>query len=518
MKGDSPMRRSLVALFLVALPVFAAHREVQNVEVVQVPVYVSTATGVVTGLTRDNFELFVNGKPQAVDYFDVIDFATIAPPAEGTDVRIDPRQRRLYLLLFDLYYAAPNSIHRAQRAAQELVAHAGAADVFAVARYSSYRGIDVIVPFTKDRGAIANAITSLHATADADPLRLAVGPPEVLPYERAFDRNPVSAAGATRRVAEELLADQGRIGVEDQIGALGILAEQLAPLEGQKHVVLLSAGYEATLLHGVDPLTSHQNASVESGPSFMPKTPQVGEMNGQALMRLREMYKQYAHAEVFLDAVDTAGLRHTWNVGENESLYALTRDTGGTVVDNRNDLTEALQVLTDRQRVVYVLGFHNRDTGRSENTISVKLRNVAGHPTVSYRPSYSPVAPASSVENGLRLADILTNDIPQNGVTVNVAAQGRTVSVSIPAREMLAQIDERGRADAMIYIFSGTRAVATKVKRIDIEAARAENAPRGAAIHFDETFELPPGSYTAKVLVRLGESMGFARTDFTVPE
>ena len=61
------MRRSLIPiLFLVAVPVFAAHREVQNVEVVQVPVYVSTARGVVTGLTKDNFELFVNGKPQAI--------------------------------------------------------------------------------------------------------------------------------------------------------------------------------------------------------------------------------------------------------------------------------------------------------------------------------------------------------------------------------------------------------------------------------------------------------------------
>src|SRR4051812_18882016 len=149
MKGAVLMRRSLIPIFfLIAVPVVAAQREVQNVEVVQVPVYVSTARGVVTGLTKDNFELFVNGKPQAVDYFDVIDFATIAP-AEGKDVRVDPRQRRLYVLLFDLFYAAPNSIHRAQSAAQELVTHAGAADVFAVARYSSYRGIDVIVPFTK---------------------------------------------------------------------------------------------------------------------------------------------------------------------------------------------------------------------------------------------------------------------------------------------------------------------------------------------------------------------------------
>jgi len=504
--------RRVLALLLVTLPAFAAHREVQNVEVVQVPVYVSTALGVVTGLTRDNFELTVNGRPQAIDYFDVIDFAAIAP--SGT--RVDPRERRLYVLLFDLYYAAPNSVHRAQRAAQELVRSAGNADVFAVATYSSHRGVDVLVPFTKDRVAIARAIAALRPAANADPLRLAVGPAEIQPIEAAFDRGELPAPAQTPRVAEEMLVDQQRIAAQDQIEVLGTLADRLAPIEGQKHVVLLSAGYAPALLHGVEPISSIRSGPIQEG-SRRDRNPQIFAANGQGLMSLRKMVRQYANAGVFLDAVDTAGLRHTWTPAENESLYALTRDTGGTVVDNRNDLSEALRVLSDRQRVVYVLGFHNRGAGRGENKIKVRLRGVDGHPAVSYRPSYTTAAPGVATDNGLQLADILLNDIPQNGVTVNAAAKGSTVSVSIPAHELLAQIDTKtARAEAMIYVFSGARAVATKVKRIDIESERASSAPRGAAIHFDETFDLPPGNYTAKVLVRLGEAMGFARTDFTV--
>ncbi len=508
------MRRFLV-LFLVAAPLFAAHREVQTVEVVQVPVYVSTASGVVTGLTRDNFELFVNGKRQPVDYFDVIDFARVATPAPNA-APADPRQRRLYVLLFDLYYASPKSVYRAQQAAQVLVAHAGAADVFAVATYSPRRGVDVLVPFTRDRAALAHAVSVLRPASDADPLRLKIGTAEAQAIEKAFDRDQLPPVEQTPRVAEELIADQQRGLVQDQMGALGLLAENLAPIEGQKHVVLLSGGYDTTVLHGVEPLTMHRNAPVEVG-FVREHKPQVYAMNGQGLMELRAMIRKYADAGVFLDAVDTAGLRHTWTVAENESLYALTRDTGGSVVDNRNDLAEALEVLTDSQRVVYVLGFHNRDTGRGENSIRVRLTGVAGNPTVRYRPSYSPMAPKASADNGLQLADILLNDIPQNGVTVHATANRNTISVSIPAREMLAQIDERhARADAMIYVFSGARVVATKVKAIDIESERASKAPRDAAIHFAETFDLPPGRYTAKVLVRLGDAMGFARTELTV--
>src|SRR5947209_9450173 len=133
--------RSLVSslLLLLALPLFSATtREVHTVEVVQVPVYVSTSAGAVTGLTRDNFELFVNGKRQPFQYFDVVDFASSAATA-----RPDPRQRRLYCLVFDLFYASPNEIHRAQVAAAQIVERAARDDVFAVATYTMRRGVDV---------------------------------------------------------------------------------------------------------------------------------------------------------------------------------------------------------------------------------------------------------------------------------------------------------------------------------------------------------------------------------------
>ena len=44
--------------------------------------------------------LFVNAKLQSIDYFDVIDFATLS----AEEAR-DPRQRRLYLLVFDLSFS-----------------------------------------------------------------------------------------------------------------------------------------------------------------------------------------------------------------------------------------------------------------------------------------------------------------------------------------------------------------------------------------------------------------------------
>src|SRR6185369_277519 len=92
----------VVILFLAAVALAAPQREIINVEVVQVPVYVTAQGQAVRGLTQDNFQLFVNGKPQPIDYFDVVDFAALNSSPEGQ--RPDPRQRRLYLLVFDLVF------------------------------------------------------------------------------------------------------------------------------------------------------------------------------------------------------------------------------------------------------------------------------------------------------------------------------------------------------------------------------------------------------------------------------
>src|SRR5205085_2131796 len=111
------MRRisTLVAFFLVgAIAASAQMREQITVEAVDVPVYVFSHGKPVRNLTKDDFELFVNGKRQPIDYFEAVDFAEIPPPpaaalsektAAPEKTLLPPhtelRERRLFLLLFD---------------------------------------------------------------------------------------------------------------------------------------------------------------------------------------------------------------------------------------------------------------------------------------------------------------------------------------------------------------------------------------------------------------------------------
>jgi VWFA-related protein len=489
----------VVFLFLIASAVAAAERDTTTVEVVQVPVYVAARGDAVRGLTRDNFQLLVNGKPQPIDYFDVVDFA--AP--EAASPRRDPRQRRLYLFVFDLVFSAPHSILRAQKASAQFIDAAPASDLFAVASFTTNHGIDIAVPFTRDRVAVRRAISRLRDADGADPLRLAMSQPEraaITASPGIFDGGIEARAGSW--LIQEMIEPMRRI-VEDQTNQLAETATRLAPLEGQKHIVLLSDGFDSARALGGLFRAPAQRVSF-SGPPARP-THFYGDPRVSG--GLIDMHRAFNAAGVVLDAVDIAGLPGAFDRHDNQALYALTHDTGGSVADNTNDLRLAMERLTGRQRVVYLLGFHAPRTGRQENSIRVKLRNAPGSSQATYRQSYAATMPKPSATDGLRLADILQNDIPQTGVSVTAtaaaAARGATVTVDIPTAELKALGGARG--DALIYIYSGAAAVAFEQKAIDAGNAR-----------LTQTFALPPGRYAAKVLVRWDGALGFARTDFMV--
>src|SRR5262249_27874940 len=107
-----------------------------------------------------------------------------------------------------------------------------------------------------------------------------------------------------------------------------------------------------------------------------------------------------------------------------------------------NDIPGEMKQLTELSRVVYTLGFRAPDTGRSENKIALKLVNVPRGTQASYRRIYQTGGPGLDTGDMLHLADIIQNDIEQNGVTAIVIAEpspkGMDIEVDLPGQEMLA--------------------------------------------------------------------------------
>jgi len=530
-------------LILLSTPIAYSQqtKETTTVEVVQVPVYVTSSGASVRGLTRDDFTLRVNGRKQKIDYFDVVDFSALS-----AEQARDPRQRRLYMLTFDLANMAPFAMLRAKRAAEEYLSAAQPSDYFAIALLNHRNDIEFIVPFTRDQLTLRRAVASFRAASNDDPLQLTISTGErtALMNDDASEIRSLRSMGAG--VAAELVAEIARRRVEEQFETLGELAKRLAPLEGYKHVVMLSKGFDSYLMmSGVSGLTG---GGAPSGPRPEGSMRQVtannlSQFNGTSSpgytgnreyrgfdSRLpdaqRKMQKEFNTAGVFLDAIDIEGLR-PFGMASNESLHFLISDTGGQIVEHRNDLLAAMKRLTDSQQVVYVLGFHAADTGHKQNSIAVDVDGAPRGSYVKYRESYSSTAEKPSSNDALRLADIVTNDIPQNGITMNTEVTPGSkkvgVKVTLTGQELLAIAgsDSIVKGEALLYVFAGQTSVAFERKNIDVDVNQARTSGLdGSNVELSQSFELPPGTYALKVLVRIGDrdTLAFARKDFTVGE
>lgn len=517
-------RFTLAFALLVAVSAFGQQlSETVNVEVIQVPVYVIGPDGSpIRGLKKDAFELYVDGFPKPIDYFDPVDVAT----AVKADEKRPERERRLYLLLFDLSCARtdcqglPGRIARAQRAAAVAVDHSHLdSDLFAIATYTLNRGVVFATPFLKDRVAVHRAISTLSGSSGKDPLGLTVTPAERASWMReeindasdeAKEMLAIRNDQAAQEAAQTLIggvANQDNVHeplrreAEDQMVNLGGVANRLARLEGQKHLVLFSDGFSSDLVHG--------------GENPVPSLDQAGGTDARAQLTLQKMLEAFQAAGVFLDAVDIEGLRSDIDTSfNNDSLQMMAHGTGGEFIQHRNDFASAVTDLTTRQQMVYLLGFDRHDLMHGK--ITVKVHGLPRGARLSYRQGFGEPASNGDVDP-LQLADIVINDRPQTGVSMAVGVQKDAILVGISRKEIIPQlVPKEPWIETMLYVFDQNgNAVIAKQKRITFDLqTREQQGP----IVIGQKLQLPPGQYTAKAVTRIGgtNSVGFAKTQFKV--
>jgi len=504
------MRRLIPpALLLVAALAAAQLRESMTVEVIEVPVYVAFADGTpVRGLERGAFTLLVNGKPHPIEYFDAIDYAESSAPsrrAQGDvaampEERRDLRQRRLYLLLFDLAYTRPGYIARAQRAADIAVGRSDpAVDSFAVATYTHTAGVKLVTPFSNDHVVVRRAIETLTPGDARDALGIgiaserrakwmrieasATGKPISETFE--FESSDPEAAEKVKGgvVNQEISRQPMKDDVNREMARIGNAASLLAGLEGQKHVIIFSAGFDFSLI------------------------PDKGQGYGedpQIRRYIDDMAQSFRRAGAFLDAINVAG-----QPGDDATLVRMSEPTGGQVIRNPNDLGDALNRLTSSQQVVYLLGFRRGDL--KSGNIAVRVDGIPRSARVSYRTGFG--KQQSPDMSSLQLADILINDVPQNGLSLHVDVEKDAIVMLYKPPEVAAQLDPaKPWLDVLLYVFDEHGGIAlTDSKRIPFDAKSSATV---AGIR--EAMKLAPGRYLAKALLHVvgTQSAGYAKVAF----
>jgi len=486
--GDMRIRIAVACLILCAPLLFAQGlKESVTVEVVDVPVYVyHPGGGPIRTLTKENFELFVNGKRQTIEYFDTVDFSAVPKPQqqqETATVARDPRERRLFLLVFDLVFTRADAITRAQKAAVAMIDRGSPSDYFAVVTFTHNNGAQFLVPFTNDHAVARHAAYTLSESPGKDPLSIAIsasarkavegytladGDRTMQPTVNTLQRETADAAN--RMMPLKRL-------IENQVLDFDAIATRLAQLEGYKHVVLLSEGFSPGAVYS-NPYTT-DNAMVDA---------------------MKDMFSSFKRANVVIDAID---LGHPdRNSFMNDALRMMAQETGGQFVRHTNDFTAALKEISDVTAFGYHLGFTPRDARKGDNKIEVKLRNAPKGATLSFRRGFSNTPALVDSSDGLHLADILLNDIPQAGIPPKLEFRVRPFIDVDVTPEMLAE----GPATVLLYVFDENRIV------VEFKQQYVSNAGivRGK-------LDLPSGKYMVKVLLQSGDSIGFAKRAILIP-
>jgi hypothetical protein len=241
---------------------------------------------------------------------------------------------------------------------------------------------------------------------------------------------------------------------------------------------------------------------------------------------IETMAKAFKAAGVMLDGIYIKPINfsgttsRTVIVANDDPLHRMVDPTGGEFVHNTNDLAGAVENLVDAQEHVYILGFQRRTKG--DGTIDVRVNGLPRGARVSFRPGFGAPAKKGPVDP-LQLADIMLNDIPQNGLTlksgVTVSKGAAEIAVAFKRAEVVPQLPEKGGAlDLFLYIFDKSGSVVQVLSK-QIAFDGDARVPTGwVTLH--ETFPLPAGTYAAKALTRIAGTnvLGFVRNDFTLGE
>ncbi|MGH9361157.1 MAG: hypothetical protein ACRD2T_04515, partial [Thermoanaerobaculia bacterium] len=246
---------------------------------------------------------------------------------------------------------------------------------------------------------------------------------------------------------------------------------------------------------------------------------------------LAQMLETFRRADCVIQAVDVGGvrtagveaateLRSDADVADTgrDSLLTMAHYTGGELYERFNDLAAAMGKLLDGTSVTYLLSFQPEALAHDGafHSLQVRLKGLPRGARVHHRAGYfapDPRRPVHPLEERLQTAaEILSGEeggtLPVAALAVPLPGAGAQAAVplllEIDGPALLA--DHVGRSLALeIYAYALDRQQAVRgflTQRVDLDLEKVEAELRASGLKFYGELELPPGSYTLRLLVR----------------
>ena len=536
-------------------------------ELVQTDVMVFDKQGrFVKDLTRDNFELRIDGKPRPIQSFELItagsnEESQLAAARGATTVNLQrpvPLDRgRIVFFYVDDFHMDVSNFPIARKVITHFIdKEMGQNDQVAIS--SATGQIGFLQQLTNDRMVLRAAVARLnprnYSTKDMDrppmseyhALQIDRMDRDVLEFfvTETIRQNPgmnrETAAHIVRGRASTIISQAAMFNT-NTLSGLERLVRTAKDLPGRKVVFFLSGGFL------------------------------IENRRGDSFSKLRDVTNAAGKSGVVIYSMDTRGLVASLtdasteapfdptgrlvssSMGElsatQDGMHALAADTGGKAIFNTNDLTQGLAPALKETSVYYLLAWKPDAEAQKEKrfrNIEVKLINrpnltvrvrkgysdVDPEPAVAAQPAASPT-PAKTAPAQLR--ESIAAAYPQRGLPIlmsvdyyDVAGKGATLTtaIQIPVEFLSFSVQPSGKNQATVdvsgvfYDDKGTPK-GSFLERIIATSALGPSASLGDRdITFTYPVKLPPGLYQVRVAARDDKSgrLGGAHAWFEIPD
>jgi len=492
-----------------------------------------TKTGeVVQGLKQSDFSIYENGKLQHIDTFDFesvdratpLNEATVSGLAAGVNglgskaavvaKPEDLRNHRLIVMFFDLTSMQPEDLDRSVSAAQDFLrAKKQPADLVALVSLGDTLKVDQ--DFTADRNALINEVGVYNGT-------------EGVGFAPGATANSNQVEDTTGYTPDE--SEYNDINTDRELFALRAVSKSLEKITEKKSLLYFSGGIQRDGIENQASLRSAINAAVRANLA-------IYSVDTRGLQAVSPLGDASTGSLRGTGAYNGGALLNNMNANfaTQETMATLSTDTGGKAFFDSNDFAPAFAQVERDTSAYYAIGFRSTNPARDGRYRKLTIKINRPGIKLEYRPGY--YAPAdfqhSAHEDREReLEEQLASDLPATDIAVYMDAlyfrldENRffvPVSVIVPGSQI--PFVKGGDKDKATLDIIGS--VIDEVKRPighARETVKLNLDPslqaRQKNIEYTTSFDLPPGKYQVKFVVRENQTgrMGSFVADITLPD
>jgi VWFA-related protein len=493
----------------------------------------------VKGLTKADFQILEDNKPQTIRTFDFENVDQAVTLAENTTVSgatttkkktiadlvnnnfvANPdelKDRRLIVMFFDLSSMQPEDIERAIDAAKDYInKHMAPADM--AAAVSLVSGLSMDQDFTNDKAALLRAINKYDPEAGNG-------------YANGSEGGGTSSGSDDSSSFTADDSEFNALNTDRELYAIRTICKSMEKVQQKKSMLYFSGGLSRQGIENQASIREATNECVKADTAMY-------AVDTRGLQALNPVGDASSGSQRGTAAYTGGSMQSQLNsnFSSQETLGTLASDTGGKLFVDSNDFGPAFQQVQHDTEAYYIIGYESTNPKRDGNYrhLTIKLLN---HPDaqLEYRPGYYAPADfqhAKAEDRELALTEQMRSDVPATDVAVYLQAlyfrlaDGKfyiPMSLVIPGSQINAvTVKDKDKAtiDILGQVKNAQNITVGQVRQTVPLAVDANQQLQKKNVQYSTGFELAPGKYHVKFVVRENQSgnMGTFETDVTVPD